>query len=365
MKDVLIRLCAAIFALLFAGPANALEGSRHLYPAPQAQRAVLSIHAATDIDAMEPLILDFQKMAPDIAVEYVEYVTNDLYNDADKACGEGKALGDIYLSSSVDQLVKLANDGCATPHISPQTQSVASWANWRDEVFGFTFEPSVFVYNSNLVPAEDVPRTHVELADLLRRKLDFYRGRIGTYDLRQSGIGYLLAFYDAKQTTTVYGRLLESMSRADAAVRCCNSEVLQQVASGNFYIGYNILGSYAYAEHKRNPQLKIVLPRDYTLILSRGALIPKYTAHGDLGARFLDYLLSPRGQTVAREKAFFFSEKGPLPPDVDGPLTLVQSGIARPIRIGPELLAAQDHAQRERFIADWSNLIISGGKAMR
>ncbi|GAB1583545.1 ABC transporter substrate-binding protein [Phyllobacterium phragmitis] len=365
MKQMLIHLCAMMVALSSAGPADALEGSRHLFPAQQPQRDVLSIHAATDIDAMEPLILDFQKMAPDIAVQYVEYVTNDLYNDADRACREGTALGDIYLSSSVDQLVKLANDGCATPHQSPQTQSVASWANWRDEVFGFTFEPSVFVYNSDMVPAEDVARTHVELADLLRRKLDFYRGRIGTYDLRQSGIGYLLAFYDAKQTTTVYGRLLESMSRADATVRCCNSEVLQQVASGNFYIGYNILGSYAYAEYKRNPQLKIVVPRDYTLILSRGALIPKNAVRGNLGARFLDYLLSPRGRAIAREKAFFFSESGPLPPDVDGPLTLVQSGIARPIRIGPELLAAQDHAQRARFIADWTNLIIGGGKAMR
>ncbi|RCS22677.1 ABC transporter substrate-binding protein [Phyllobacterium salinisoli] len=365
MKNIWIRFCALLAAFLAAGTANALEGSRHLYPAPQTERDVLSIHAATDVAAMEPLILDFQKMSPDTAVEYVEYVTNDLYNDAEKACRNGAALGDIYLSSSVDQLVKLANDGCAISHRSPQIESVASWANWRDEVFGFTFEPSVFVYNSNFVPAADVARTHVELADLLRHKLDFYRGRIGTYDLRQSGIGYLLAFYDAKQTTTVYGRLLESMSRADAAVRCCNSEVLQQVASGNFYIGYNILGSYAYAEQKRNPQLKIVLPRDYTLILSRGALIPKNTARGYLGARFLDYLLSPRGQAVAREKAFFFSEKGPLPLDVDGPLTLVESGIARPIRIGPELLAAQDQAQRERFIADWSNLIIHGGNAMR
>ncbi|GGA94511.1 iron ABC transporter [Brucella endophytica] len=365
MKTMAIRFSAVAVAVIIAGSASALEGSRHVFPAQQHERNVLSIHAATDIDAMEPLILDFQKTAPDIAVEYVEYVTNDLYNEADKACRDGSALGDIYLSSSVDQLVKLANDGCATRHRSPVTQSVAPWANWRDEVFGFTFEPSVFVYNSDVVPAEDVPRTHVELADLLRRKLDFYHGRIGTYDLRQSGIGYLLAFYDARQTTTVYGRLLESMSRAGAAVRCCNSEVLQQVSSGNFYIGYNILGSYAYAEHKRNPQLEIVLPRDYTLILSRGALIPKHAAHGDLGARFLGYLLSARGQEIAREKAFFFSEKGPLPLDVDGPLALVESGIARPIRIGPELLAAQDHAQRERFIADWSNLIIGQGKTGR
>jgi iron(III) transport system substrate-binding protein len=100
----------------------------------------------------------------------------------------------------------------------------------------------------------------------------------------------------------------------------------------------------------------VVIPRDYALILSRGALIPKLAPNSDLAKRFLDYLLSPRGQKVAREKAFFFSEGAPLPPDVDGPMSLIESGIGRPIRIGPALLAAQDKATRDRFIANWSSL---------
>ncbi|MHB0952437.1 MAG: hypothetical protein ACYC10_10945 [Allorhizobium sp.] len=94
------------------------------------------------------------------------------------------------------------------------------------------------------------------------------------------------------------------------------------------------------------------------MILSRGALIPAKAARPDLAARFLDYLLSGRGQRVAREKAFFFSEKSPLPPGVDGPPALMESGIGRPIRIGLTLLAAQDKAQRERFIAGWTSLLV-------
>ncbi len=163
--------------------------------------------------------------------------------------------------------MKLANDGCATAHTSPETARVADWANWRDEVFGFTYEPAVFVYNNIKVPPGDVPRTHVELADLLREKLDTYRGRVGTYDIRLSGIGYLLAFNDARQTTAVFGRLLEGMARASAVARCCTGEILEEVAKGNLYIGYNMLGSYAYEAARRYPQLKVVVPRDYTLVL--------------------------------------------------------------------------------------------------
>lgn len=344
-------------ALLLSRSALALEGERAFFPALGTETARLTIHAATDLEAMRPLIVDFQQMSPGISIEFVDYVTNDLFREAEEACAQGRIHGDILLSSSVDQLVKLANDGCASPHKSPETAGVPDWANWREEVYGFTFEPAVIVYDAARVPAEDVPRSHDALADLLRRKPDLYRGRIGTYDIEASGVGYLLAFNDARQAPTVYGRLLESLSRADAVVRCCNNEVLGEIASGNVRIAYNILGSYAYAASLANPDLRIVIPRDYTLVLSRGALVPARTARRDLAVRFLDYLLSQRGQRMAQEKSFFFSENAPLPPGVDGPAALMDSGIGRPIRIGPALLAAQDRAQRERFLADWSSLL--------
>ena len=355
----MIRIC---FALLVAGftaaQALAAESNKTLFPAVQPDAGTLTIYSTTDLVAIKPLIEDFQKSSPDVSIDYNEYLTNELNALASEACRKQEPLGDLLLSSSVDQLLKLANDGCAAAHTSPETLRVAEWANWRAEVFGCTYEPAVFVYNRSKVPPAEVPRTHVELADLLRERLDYYRGRVGTYDIRLSGIGYLLAFNDARQTTTVFGRLLESMARASAVARCCTGEILEEVAKGNLYIGYNMLGSYAYDAAQRHPELGVVVPRDYTLVLSRGALIPKGAQRADLGARFLDYLLSERGQSVARTNAFYFTESGELPPGVDGPQNLKESGVAQPIRIGPALLAVQDRAQRQRFIEDWSQSLI-------
>lgn len=353
-------LCLGAGLLATSLQALALEGEQTVFPSIATEQARLVVKGATDVDAMKPLILDFQHLAPEVTVEFNDYVTNDLFREAEAACLNGSASGDLLLSSSVDQLVKLANDGCAQDHRSPETERVADWANWRDEVFGFTFEPAVIVYDGRRVPPEDVPRSHVEIAELLRAKPDVYRNRIGTYDVRASGIGYLLAFHDALQAPTTYGRLLESFSRAEVVTRCCNSEVLGEIANGRLRIAYNVLGSYAYAASRRNPDLRVVIPRDYALILSRGALIPKLAANPGLAQRFLDYLLSARGQKVAREKAFFFSEGAALPPDVDGPMSLIESGVGRPIRIGPALLAAQDQATRERFITNWSSLFETG-----
>ena len=352
------KLAAALlFVVASATVSFAIEGDRVVFPSVQQETDRLQIHAATDVEAIRPLLLDFQQLFPGVALEYVDYLTNDLFRDAERTCKNDTFFADVLLSSSVDQLVKLANDGCASPHVTPSTSRVPEWANWREEVYGFTFEPAVIIYDNRTVPPEDVPRTHDELADLLRMKPETYRARVGTYDIQASGIGYLLAYNDSRQAPTSYGRLLESLSRADAITRCCNNEVLAEFQKGNIRIAYNILGSYAYAAHLKNPALSIVLPRDYTLILSRGIMIPRRSTQKRLAGEFIDYLLSPRGQTVARKSAFFFSEQGPLPSGVDGSASMMESGVGRPIRIGPALLAAQDRAQRSRFIADWSSLM--------
>ena len=327
------------------------------FPALTTQVDTLSIHAATDLYALEPLIRDFQQLSPGTLVEIVEYVTNDLFSTAARTCADGGSLGDVLLSSSVDQLVKLANDGCAQRIEGADLARAPRWANWRDEVFGFTFEPIVMVYNRDSVSADDVPRTHLELAELLRRDADRYRGRVGTYDVRLSGIGYLLAFNDARQTTTTYGRLLESLGRAQVVVRCCTSQILDEVAAGRLLIGYNMLGSYAYERVRRGQPIGIVMPADYTLVLSRGAMVPVRAPNPNLATRFVNYLLSERGQSVGKSQSFFFGLDGSTPPGIEGP-DVVTSGIARPIPVDPTLLAVQDAARRKRFLEDWSQSMI-------
>jgi iron(III) transport system substrate-binding protein len=323
-----------------------------VFPAPGEQQTVLSVHGATDLSAVEPLIRDFQTLAPNVTIEYSEYVTNDLFDGASRECSERQGTMDLVLSSSVDQLVKLVNDGCGTSYRSPLTLRLPSWTRWRDEIFGFTFEPAVIVFNRDLVPPEDVPRTRVELLNLLRSKPEKYNGKIGSYDIAQSGIGYLFASYDARGTA-IFGRLLEAFGRADLVVKCCSSDLLAELSTGRLAIGYNLIGSYAVGAQRRGAHIGIVIPRDYTIVLSRAAFIPRSTRNPATAFWFLDYLLSDQGQKKGREASFFFSFEGTLPEEVDGPLWLNTSGLLRPITIGPELLAVQDRAKRQRLLREW------------
>src|SRR6218665_2671168 len=103
---------------------------------------------------------------------------------------------DLLISSASDLMIKLANDGHALAYDSPFLGRLPDWAHWRNEVFGFTFEPAVIIYNPGRISAEEVPRTHLTLAEMLETQTERFRGAIATYDIAVSGVGYLLASQD-------------------------------------------------------------------------------------------------------------------------------------------------------------------------
>lgn len=316
-----------------------------IYPALAGERARLSIAGATDRHAMEPLLADFQHSRPDIAIEYRDLGTAELY--ASVVEGHDAARADLVISSAIDLQVKLVNDGHTRPYRSALTDALPKWANWRNEAFGFTFEPAAIVYNRKLVPASDVPQTHEALIGLLREKEPAYRRRVGTYDIRNSGIGYLFATQDSVLFSQFW-QLVSVSGNAGVRLFCCTRDILDLVESGELLIAYNVLGSYAQALAGETSSLGVVLPSDYTLAISRVAVIPREAPHPDLAGAFVDYLLSPRGQEVVAGRAGLS-----VPAQQRIP---VQSAL-RPIDLGPALLVFLDRLKRDWFLQRWTSTI--------
>lgn len=315
------------------------------YPALAGERARLSIAGATDRHAMEPLLEDFRHSRPDIAIEYRDLGTAELY--ASVVAGREAAQADLVISSAIDLQVKLVNDGYTRAYRSALTDALPKWANWRNEAFGFTFEPAAIVYNRTLVPASDVPRTHEALIGLLREKEPTYRRRVGTYDIRDSGIGYLFATQDSVLFSQFW-QLVSVSGNAGVRLFCCTRDILDRVESGELLIAYNVLGSYAQALADGSSSLGVVLPSDYTLAISRVAVIPREAPHPDLAGAFVDYLLSPRGQEVVAGRAGLS-----VPVQQQVP---VQSAL-HPIELGPALLVFLDRLKRDWFLQRWSSTI--------
>ncbi|WP_118133643.1 ABC transporter substrate-binding protein [Oceanicella sp. SM1341] len=313
-------------------------------------RDPIVMRGAVDIGAITPVLRAFLATRADLGIRYEQWGSNPLGTETRAGCAGRAPAADLVMSSAADQQVKLVNDGCARAHVSEATARLAPAENWRNELFGITREPAVIIYNRRLVRPEEAPRSRDDLLDLLRPDPTRFAGRVGTYDIEASGLGYLFAFADSQQATT-FGSLLEAFGRTGAIATCCSSEITDAVISGRLLIGYNILGSYALARAATNPDLAVVAPQDYTLVLSRAAFIPRQARHPEGAAALLDFLLSDRGRAELTRARLIVRFGAPEEADLDMPDGA--SSILRLIPLSAALLAADDRQKKRLFTERW------------
>jgi len=309
----------------------------------------LVITSVTDLDFMRPLIFAFQQANPGISVTYVEDTSNSLDASVSSACTEGAFLADLVISSSIAQQVRLVNGGCAREIGSPVLSSLPDWAQWRGELIGLTYEAAVMVYNKAAFAEAGPPRSRFDLIDLMRQSGSL-NGRIATYDIEDSGVGYLFAFQDSTEAST-WGRLIEGFGRNSVATFCCSSEVIDRVADGRAHIGYNVLGSYALSRAENDDRIGVILPNDYTLVLARAGYIPREARNADAARAFLELALSPQGRAILDGETRLLT---PLSgPDALARLSGDDETALRPIPLSPALLVSLDQAKRVRFLSQW------------
>lgn len=315
----------------------------------------LLIHSATDTPAMQPLIEAFEARMPEVDIDYIEFQSLDLYRTMLAKSGEPGP--DLVISSAMDLQVDLVNRGLARRiQLSPQIDP-PSWSVWRSELFGFTFEPAVIVYNTQAVAKEELPRSHRDLATFVRENEDRFRGRIGTYDIAQSGVGYLYATQDSLQGPQVL-RLFEVLGRANLQTFCCTSDMVEATVRGDLDFVFNAIGSYAAAQVSTKPHLGLHFFDDYNLAMTRTAFVPKDARQAELGARFIEFLLSREGQRIIMEQT-------PLLPLIReaNPTSLVSReiqarlGTFLPIRLTPGLLTYLDELKRKDFLSAWETAL--------
>lgn len=346
--------------VLAAAVASALpvQGARATqYPIAEGGGVTLHVYSTTDTRLFEPVINDFQSAVRGIAIRYEELDAGDLYERFLAETAAGRPGADLLLSSAMDLQVKLVNDGFAVPHRSNNSLALPAWARWRDEAFGFTFEPAVMVFHKSVGKRRALPHSRSELLQMLTREPEFWRRKVGTYDIARSSVGYLLASQDARLSSE-FSALLEALGNLELRTEVRTADLLDRIARGDLMMGYNLLGSYALTRVDAGAPLDIVYPDDYTLAVTRTAVIPARAANAAAAHQFLEYLLSLRGQQT-------MSSRSRLPavrPEIaasSGQLGIedMRIGSLRPIPLGPGLLVYLDKQKRGRLLTTWRSIM--------
>jgi iron(III) transport system substrate-binding protein len=134
--------------------------------------------------------------------------------------------------------------------------------------------------------------------------------------------------------------------------------MLEKITSGEHLLGFNMIGSYVLAKAKKDPNVGFVTPKDYTLIMSRIAILPKQARHPNAAKVFLDFLLSQTGQEVIARKADLFAIRAGVTGEFTATQLQAQLGDKlRPIPVGPQLLDALDPKKRLAFLRLWQETV--------
>ena len=316
----------------------------------EARERALHIWSATDEAAMRPVLEAFADTDRGIEIVYRDFQTVDLHAAILAAGDRGP---DVVISSAMDLQIDLVNRGLARP--LPTVRRVGDErTRWRGELFGFTFEPAAVIYDREAFAGDELPRNHAALSDFVRDREASLRGRVATYDIRLSGVGYLFATQDVGQGVQAL-RLAETLGRTGVRVFCCTSRMADAVARGEISFAFNVIGSYALAAARGSKRIGVHLFEDYNLVMTRSAFVPRTAPDPELGERFVAFLLSPAGQgAIARAGAL-------LPLDTPrGVAGIPQTAPLNPIPLGPQLLTYLDRVKRDRFLGQWSSAMQIG-----
>lgn len=322
------------------------------FPSPGPQTDRLTIYSTLDAPLVPPLIAAFQTLHPGIAVTYEDLLAGEIAARVVAETDAGGPTADLVFSSGMDAQVKLANDGYAQPVTLPESAGWPRWANWRDTAYALTFEPGVLVYHKPSFP-DGPPRSRLALLDWLRGPGAAVPGRIGTYDIARSSVGYLFLARDEEHFPDIWS-LVRAMGAAGLQTFPTSHEIIARVADGRLALGYNILGSYAADQARGRADLGLVLLRDFTVVVSRVALVPRAARSPAAGTAFLQFLMSGAGQAVLSDRLRLPAVS--LQVAGVGSLQAMSAALGdqlRPVPVSPGLLAYLDQAKRARLLVKW------------
>jgi iron(III) transport system substrate-binding protein len=238
-----------------------------------------------------------------------------------------------------------------------KTQELAAlpvWASMNNTAYGTTFEPAVFVYNKRAVPPEEVPATHADFVKLLMTKTDKYKDKVTAYDIEKSGVGFMFITQDLRVNEKQLWETAKAFGAVSLRVQSSTGTMLERISSGENLLGYNILGSYALVRAKKDPSIGVVIPKDYTLVMSRVQFISKTAKNPNAAKLWIDYILSKRGQTIIANDSKLYAIRG----DVTGETTSseltqhIGAGL-KPLQVSVMMLQYMDQGKRLAFMKQW------------
>jgi ABC-type Fe3+ transport system substrate-binding protein len=253
--------------------------------------------------AVVPLSNAFQKKYPFIAVEHFRANSADVTQRISTEYQARQFAVSVVDGTSSVPALKVA--GLLTPFYSPSNAPYTAELKSSDGTWtAFKLAFSTLGYNTQLVQAADVPKTHDDLLD------PRWKGKMGWSTSVGSGgpdfVGNILAARGQEGGMAYLQKLAQQDVRNySLAVRA----VLDQVIAGEVPMGIHISNHHAIISKGKGAPVDWV-PLEPVPVALQSVALPTQAASPHAAMLFIDFILSEEGQKVLRDNEYIPSLPG-------------------------------------------------------
>jgi len=205
---------------------------------------------------------------------------------------------DVFWNSEITRTITLQNKGILQPYRSPERDSIPSAFKDKEGYWaGFGCRGRVFIYNSELIRKEDVPRSMLELTQ------PEWKGRFAmAYPLLGTAATHMGALYAymGKERAEIY---LRNLVKNDVVIVAGNSVVRDIVADGEVMFGLTDTDDVMVAI-KRNQPVDMIFPDQEgmgTYMIPNSVAMIKNCPHPENAKILIDFLLSREVEVLLAE----------------------------------------------------------------
>jgi len=254
----------------------------------------LVVYSGRKEKAVKPVVDAFTKQTG-IPVDLKVGKTSGLANEI--RMEKAHPRGDVYIATESGILEILTRDGLLDPYQSAATKTVpedfrSATGAWT----GVSGRARIILYNKNLVPEKDLPRSIFELTD------PKWKGKLAIAGTRErTSLAWATALVAVKGEAFARD-YLAGLHANDLKILADNTDVWQGVGRGEFAIGLTNSPNYNIAK-KMNLPVGVVYPDQDaggfgTPINPNAAAVIKGAGNPAAARKFIDFLLSPDAQLL-------------------------------------------------------------------
>ncbi len=254
---------------------------------------------------------------------------------------------DVFWSGDPVRAALLKAKGISAPYRSPQAEGLPpQFSDPTGYWTGFSARARILIYNRNLVPEGQEPKSVMDLlAPRFRGKTCLANPLFGTTSMHAAALFAVLGEEHAKA-------FFEGFTANGGVLLSSNGEVRRRVADGEFAVGVTDTDDANVAQIEGKPVSVAYPDADGmgTLIIPNCTVLIANGPHPQAGRRFIDYLLRPE-----IEKALAESEAAqiPLRAGVPAPAGKMTLDHLKPMAVDYTILAGLLETLSRGYLKTW------------